>query len=257
MFEDVTYDIYLEPYPVLVIDNLKLCGDYQQLFHKSDYSRRNNDRVDSSFEKISGELTSEQKNDFEFVRSAEFLQFVTDIFKKNVSQEYERNISLIEQNLKNAISGRVANTNLVSREILLSANTPVTFTSSVRSIHLDYSDKYMTGLIYLDPGTEHSEEGNLVIYRWKNWVPKLFRHLLYYETSKHFLITEEFRVRPKPGRAVFFLNSIDALHGVTPRQPTSDFRIFYNYIIEGQEHVYWTGKGAIEKIRRTFRRESN
>jgi hypothetical protein len=118
-------------------------------------------------------------------------------------------------------------------EVLLDAqvciNTPVlTTASSVRGPHVDKPNKLFAGLWYLRPPEDTDTlGGELLIYRWRAGRAR-------FDGAE--LEPRDVEVMAKVPYAgntfVLFLNSLDALHGVTPRQPTPRTRWFLNLVGE-------------------------
>lgn len=243
------------PFPILIIDGLEVSKSYQEIAPSLWNVKEDNNRCDLTVDEIknTGFTIADILQDFENVMDTNFLQFVFEFFSEFAPVEYAFNLQKIKECLDcDAIGRKQDNVVAASRQVLLSCNTPVKKAGSVRQIHLDYPDKYLTGLIYVDPGVDSGGEGDLIIYKWKKWVPRWLKFLTYNEVGSHLLIDQFMRICPKPGRAVFFLNGLNSLHGVAPRSATEKFRIFYNYIIEGDENVYSTLKSKIREFRLLF-----
>jgi hypothetical protein len=120
-----------------------------------------------------------------------------------------------------------------SCEVLLDAqiciNTPVrTAASSVRGPHVDKPNKLFAGLWYLRPPEDtDTVGGELLIYRWRAGRARFDGAEL--EPRDVEVVAQV----PYAGNTfVLFLNSLDALHGVTPRQPTPRTRWFLNLVGE-------------------------
>jgi hypothetical protein len=118
------------------------------------------------------------------------------------------------------------------RDVLLDAivsiNTPVTAKpTAVRRVHLDRPDKLFAGLLYLRHPDDDSTGGALELCRYRT-KPGGFhdaeigdRHVEVVKTVKY-----------ESNFLVMYPNSIAALHGVTPRNPTRFPRVFLNLVAE-------------------------
>lgn len=118
-------------------------------------------------------------------------------------------------------------------EVLLDAqlclNTPVVSTpSSVRGPHVDRPNKLFAGLYYLRPPADtDTVGGDLELYAWRNRDARF--------DGAEIAPRDVALARTVPYRGntfVLFLNSLDALHGVTPRQVTPNTRYFFNLVGE-------------------------
>ena len=118
-------------------------------------------------------------------------------------------------------------------EVLLDAqlciNTPVvSAASTVRGPHVDRPNKLFAGLYYLRPPSDTSTRGGeLELYRWRR------RGARFDGAELSPRDVELARTVPYRGNTfVLFVNSLDALHGVTPRAPTPNTRYFLNLVGE-------------------------
>ncbi|HVF35245.1 MAG TPA: 2OG-Fe(II) oxygenase [Candidatus Saccharimonadia bacterium] len=118
-------------------------------------------------------------------------------------------------------------------EVLLDAqiclNTPVVSApSSVRGPHVDKPNKLFAGLYYLRPPADADTiGGELELYGYRNRAARFDGA----EISPDDVVLA--RTVPYRGNTfVLFLNSLEALHGVTPRQVTPNTRYFFNLVGE-------------------------
>ncbi|HET9484033.1 MAG TPA: 2OG-Fe(II) oxygenase [Xanthomonadales bacterium] len=118
-------------------------------------------------------------------------------------------------------------------DVLLDAqlciNTPVVDApSTVRGPHVDRPNKLFAGLYYLRPPSDTDTiGGELELYRYRNRGARFDGA----EVSPRDVALA--RTVPYRGNTfVLFLNSLDALHGVTPRQVTPNTRYFLNLVGE-------------------------
>ena len=120
--------------------------------------------------------------------------------------------------------------NFATADVLLDAqiciNTPVKKASSVRGVHVDLPNKLFAGLFYLKHPEDTSTGGDLNIYRFRgkrNCFQKAgvanLRNLELVKTVKY-----------ERNVFIFFLNSIEALHGVSIRSETEIPRYLFNLV---------------------------
>jgi hypothetical protein len=105
-------------------------------------------------------------------------------------------------------------------------NTPVTHKSSVKTAHIDLCDKIFSALFYMRDPRDHSEGGDLDIYDWRR-EPRFIKHRA--------LTRDVALVKTVPYRAnsyLCFVNSPQAVHGVSPRDTTDVPRRYINFIAE-------------------------
>lgn len=105
-------------------------------------------------------------------------------------------------------------------------NTPVTKKSTVKTPHIDLCDKIFSALFYMRDPADHSEGGDLDLYDWRR-DPRFVKHRT--------LNRDVELVKTVPYRAnsyVCFVNSAEAVHGVSPRGLTQVPRRYINFIAE-------------------------
>ena len=92
--------------------------------------------------------------------------------------------------------------------------------SSPRGPHLDTPNRIYSGLFYFRCPEDDSSGGDLQLFRWKDGpVPRIDSYELPLDRVEC-VATIPYR----PNLLVFFPHGIDALHGVSVRQPTPHFR---------------------------------
>jgi len=122
-------------------------------------------------------------------------------------------------------------------EAHISGNTPVTALTSVRGTHLDEGNKIISGLFYLRPDDDDSTGGDFLVQGWKKWIPKPMYSKLYFEGMND--VVEDVKTVPyRHNTLVLFVDSIDALHAVSPRAPTRFTRQFMSLAAVLPEHEY-------------------
>lgn len=105
-------------------------------------------------------------------------------------------------------------------------NTPVRTVSSVKTPHVDLSDKIFSALLYFRDPTDASTGADLDLYRWRRQ-PRFVKHRVVDRDVE--------RVDTIPYAAntyVCFVNSASSVHGVSPRSITTAPRRYVNFIAE-------------------------
>lgn len=110
----------------------------------------------------------------------------------------------------------------------LSINTPPDKESTVKGPHIDNQVELYAGLFYMRHPDDDSEGGDLELYNRKPDCPEYKPKEI---IDQKYL--EHVRIIPyKANTFVLFLNTPDAIHGVSPRKPTKYSRRFVNVIGE-------------------------
>ena len=232
------------PFPHIIIENAIPCKLAQVLTNDFPInlfsSDENNKRLDISVSNLDKyESISKQWKDFILYHSSSdfFFEFI-DIF-----QSYIKDSSLHEiLPLHDHHIGRRNIDSFNKCEVLLDAqisiNTPVLKESSVRKIHVDSENKIYSGLFYLRLPQDDSIGGDLNLYSWKSNYTNAKKLKFYKEgvEEKHLKLHKT--IKYKNNVAVLFLNSLDALHGITPREVTSHPRAFINLVAESSFEIY-------------------
>jgi len=123
----------------------------------------------------------------------------------------------------------------VLQDCHISINTPcLSGGTQVRSAHVDDPKKLYAGLLYLRPDDDDSTGADLLLYKYKNGVrPKFFGQ----QIKEKYLESVD-KVEYKKNIFIFFLNSLDSLHGVTARAVTPHTRKFVNLVAEVREPIF-------------------
>lgn len=165
---------------------------------------------------------------FEYHTSADYWRDVTRLFAAHFRREFP--------GLEERVGRAYGDWRVVPRgyageaEVRLDCqfvmNTPVTRKSSVKTAHIDLCDKIFSALFYMrDPG-DRSAGGDLGLYDWRR-EPRFIKHrALHRDVSL---------VKTVPYRAnsyLCFVNSAQAVHGVSPRDETDVPRRYINFIAE-------------------------
>lgn len=124
--------------------------------------------------------------------------------------------------------------NAVRFECQPGVNTPSHVLSKVRGPHLDNPKELYAGLFYM---ASDSDGGDLELYSWKG--EKRFHGKLEVEEECVELVKT---VPYKANTFVFFINTPDSLHGVTPRR-SKHYRKLVNVIADMREPLFRVGHG--------------
>ena len=109
----------------------------------------------------------------------------------------------------------------ILQDARIEINTPVLHeASSVRGPHLDTPNRLFSGLFYLRAPEDDSDGGDLVLYRWRGKPPA---RIDVHEFSPE-AVEEAVRIPYSANQLVLFPQNIQALHGVSARQPTPHVR---------------------------------
>ncbi len=121
----------------------------------------------------------------------------------------------------------------------ISGNTPVRDASSVKTIHIDSEHKLFTGLLYLRTPNDDSTGGNLNIMRFRGDLTRAerarrFDGMFVADAKTQYVSTVPYQ----RNTLLMFVNGVDALHGVTVRQPTQHLRLFLNLVCESRVQLF-------------------
>lgn len=230
--------VVLKPFPHIVIQDAipqdfanKLTSQFP--LHLFDLSQ-DNKRIDiNSYQATHSKNISKEWKDFiAYHSSKEFFYEFINIFKSALEDCHSLDLSC----LKDYKVGRREEHSFSSRDFLLDAqisvNTPAITKNSVRQAHVDNENKLFSGLFYLRQPDDNSIGGNLQLCKWPSNYNKQLK-LKTYKEGLHKNYYEVFdEISYQNNIAIIFLNSLDALHCVTPREPTPKTRTFVNLVGE-------------------------
>jgi hypothetical protein len=266
-----TIAVETSPFPYLVIADAlpnklasKLTNEFPlHLFDlaKQNLSDDNNKRID-----ISAVATRDMENApdiwrefLEYHSSDAFLKEVITVFGAEICKAFPKYYPN-QAALNTLVSGRKGLDNKAQTDILLdtaiSINTPVTKTSAVRAIHTDHGDKLFSALSYLRRPEDDSTGGNLQILKWKDGYSPLQKRMFYEEgvNPKHTQLVRE--IAYSNNVFVIFINSLDALHAVTPRAETEYDRTFVNFIGIVPHKLFKKELSIAKKLRKLLGKKS-
>jgi hypothetical protein len=165
---------------------------------------------------------------FEYHTSAEYWREVTRLFAAHFRREFpglEDRVGRAYEEWRVVPRGYAGEAD-VRLDCQFVMNTPVTRKSRVKTAHIDLCDKIFSALYYMRDPRDHSEGGDLDIYDWRR-EPRFVKHRA--------LIRDVEVVKTVPYRAnayLCFVNSPQAVHGVSPRGTTDVPRRYINFIAE-------------------------
>lgn len=123
-------------------------------------------------------------------------------------------------------------------DVQAAINTPVTRKSSVRGPHVDDPKELISGLWYF-PVEGDDAGGDLEIYRWKKGRKFIGRKGMVKKAEADPKAVELVCTIPyEPNTMVWFLNSPDSVHGVSPRGKTDKLRRYINFLVEVQQPLF-------------------
>ncbi len=165
---------------------------------------------------------------FEYHTSADYWRNVTRLFAGHFRREFqglEERVGRAFEDWRVMPRGYAGDAD-VRLDCQFVMNTPVTHKSSVKSAHIDLCDKIFSALFYMRDPRDHSGGGDLDIYDWRR-EPRFIKHRA--------LNRDVELVKTVPYRAnsyLCFVNSPQAVHGVSPRDRTDVPRRYINFIAE-------------------------
>lgn len=259
--------VQAQPYPYLIIADalpaelaLQLTSEFPlDLFntYKKNLSDTNNKRIDITIadsRKIDA-IPPIWREFLEYHSTAAFMQEVLTLFGAHIISAFPKYYPN-QAALNNLTAGLKGIDDFTQADLVLdtaiSINTPVSKVSAVRAIHTDHGDKLFSGLFYLRRPEDDSTGGNLQILKWKDGYTHLQKRMLYKEgvNPKHTELVKE--IKYSNNVFVLFINSLDALHAVTPREITSHDRTFVNFVGASKHKLFRKELSIAKKIRSIF-----
>jgi hypothetical protein len=165
---------------------------------------------------------------FEYHTSADYWREVTRLFAVHFRREFpglEDRVGRAYEDWRVMPRGYAGEAD-VRLDCQFVMNTPVKRKSSVKTAHIDLCDKIFSALFYMRDPRDKSEGGDLDIYHWRR-EPRFIKHRA--------LNRDVEVVKTVPYRAnsyLCFVNSQQAVHGVSPRDTTDVPRRYINFIAE-------------------------
>ena len=198
----------------------------------------NNIRMDLSCEQVlkENDIPIIWKEFIKYHSSSEFFYKLVDLFRDFIDDDAK---SYIQSLKKDQIGIRNINKNKkIYLDAQISVNSPVFSVNSVRECHVDSGNKLYSGLFYLRQDNDFSNGGDLQLCKWKDGISHDAKLKLYREglSKNYFDVYNE--IKYEKNVAIFFINSLDSLHLVTPRNKTNQFRTFANFVAEAPIDFY-------------------
>ena len=165
---------------------------------------------------------------FEYHTSADYWRDVTRLFAAHFRREFpglEDRVGRAFEDWRVVPRGYAGEAE-VRLDCQFVMNTPVKRKSSVKTAHIDLCDKIFSALYYMRDPRDQSQGGDLDIYDWRR-EPRFIKHRA--------LNRDVEVVKTVPYRAnsyLCFVNSPQAVHGVSPRDTTDVPRRYINFIAE-------------------------
>jgi hypothetical protein len=165
---------------------------------------------------------------FEYHTSPDYWRDVTRLFAVHFRREFpelEERVGRAYEDWRVVPRGYAGDAD-VRLDCQFVMNTPVKRKSSVKTAHVDLCDKIFSALFYMRDPRDNSQGGDLDIYDWRR-EPRFIKHRA--------LNRDVELVKTVPYRAnsyLCFVNSPEAVHGVSPRETTDVPRRYINFIAE-------------------------
>lgn len=224
-------DFKLEPYPHIVINNAlpktiynKLYNEFpSNIFFNDNKMRYNNCPIFKNCDEIlkNNNISDIWKQFIDYQSSPEFFEQFIKIFKNEIVKYYGHIININDLNKNNCCKRNNGKKNIIL-DSQIRINTPVSRKSSIISAHCDNPFKLYVGLYYM-PINDDNAGGDLHLYEMKDKninissiEKKRFIDSKYLNISKI--------IKYKPNTFVLFLNTIKSIHGVEPRNITTNIR---------------------------------
>jgi hypothetical protein len=246
-------DVVLDPFPHLVARNVLTATLARQLtseYPPEDWVIRANPGVPSRSNKrldiYAGDVADHPQISPLWKRliaeqsSARFFHHAVRLFGPALRERYPALAERFGEQLKTARVGLRFRDTYQDHDVLMDAgvsiNTPVSaIPTSVREAHLDLPTKLFSGLYYLRPPEDRDTRGgDLQLCRYRVEKSRRFRR---YDVDPACVETVE-TIPYGNNVLVMFLNTIDSLHAVTPRLPTSHTRRFVNLVVEMKQPLF-------------------
>lgn len=238
-------DLKPDPFPHLVIKNALDDAYYSELmstFPSIEVVNRNKRKLTNNDDAFLGahdvlassEISDQWKDFFRFHTSMEFLAQGMELVRKPVAALHPSIAPIVAQvrdrKLAIADAGEKADFYV---QCQFGVNSPVRRESSVRTAHIDNPKKIFNALLYCRDPKDSSEGGDLALYRFRNEAG-------FYGTRTAIpnRIEEVTRIPYEANILVLFANSVNSVHGVTPRKPTPHVRRYINFQVELEHPIF-------------------
>lgn len=240
-----TGDVRADPFPHLVIQDAldptyygKLVSAFPDLEQVNADKRKlkNNDAtfLGAVDVEVSPGISDDWKDFFRFHTSMDFFTQTMGIIGKSVAALHPSVAPIVsdlgQRKLALADSGEKGDFYI---QCQFGMNSSVQRESSVRTAHIDNPRKIYNALLYCRDSRDDAEGGDLVLYRFRDKPGFHGRR-----TAMPNRIEEVARIPYAANTLVLFANSINSVHGVTPRKPTPHVRRYINFQVELENPIF-------------------
>jgi len=271
--------VFSDPFPHLIIEDFlpkELYLELQKLFEdqlfidemkRSNLYSQSNQRVDiplfdDSFFSYLSNYNNFYKTLLNKLLSDKLSYLIYKIFGENIVEHFVKGtrgkMSTFDANKIRTKYRRASGIDLTEKSIdptlyvnlNLGINTRVFGKpSSARGLHIDALNKSIAAFLYCRPDNDNHPGGDLLLCKFKTNQPRYISHKL----PDHNSCEASKLVKYKSNCLVIFMNSVNSLHLVTPRPPTSIERRFFVFTSEFRNNVidpmpYLTEKDKKELI---------
>jgi hypothetical protein len=174
-------------------------------------------------------IATEWRDFFEIHTSAVFWADIVRVFGDSLRSTFPRLEERVGRRLEEfRIGVRGAEPQADLRlECQFVINTPGSKTTSVKTPHVDKRQTLFAALLYLRDPEDRSEGGDLEFYRWQH-SPRFLNYRMILPQD----VTPIEVVPYRANTLACFVNSVESVHGVTPRGPSVRPRRYINFIAE-------------------------
>lgn len=188
----------------------------------------------------------------EYHASRHFLEDVNRFFGEMIVELYPEMFPSCDEIRNRRVVVRHSRTqspDALSLDSQISGNTPVTKRGAPRGIHVDSPNALWAGLYYLRHEQDDSIGGDLELWQWPEKYSRIQKLSAYREGLSSRKVLPLKSVPYRSNTLVFFVNSIDSLHSVTVRMPTSHTRQFLNLVCDVSQPLFVPSPPAWARMR--------
>ena len=234
-------DIELAPYPYVVVENCLPEPLYEALEKtrpSDDYlvdgrSFHSNQRLDLHARQLLArkDLSSYWREFIKYHLSDDFWHEIIRVF--DLDHQAQRAVKQLGslRTIPAVMRSDKPSGKAISMDVNVGVNTPVVGDATrVRGPHVDNPIELFAAMLYMPPKDAEDEGGDFVVYAKTRPVVR-FEGKAEVRQDEEKTLIEHARVKYERNTMVAFINSIDAIHGVTKRQSTH-FRRLVNFCAE-------------------------
>ena len=233
-------DVRTEPFAYAVVDeplDQRLYERLSESFPPADWFLRHVDeaksnqavRIPASHVIGNDRFAKEWQDFFSYHTSSEFWADIVRVFGSSLRAAFPDLEERVGRPLEDWRVGRRGENPEadVRLDLLFVINTAVQKPSSVRPAHVDREQKIFSGLFYMRAEDDPTPGGDLALYRPLREPVRFGGHYVEPEA-----VEEARLVEYTANRFLGFVNSGQALHGVTERPRTEHIRRYINFVVE-------------------------